>query len=242
MADALGTLGEPVLDRTLVPNVLCGLDERYSHMAAMIKRTCPFPSYSDVRADLLIEVVALASKSSTPMAFVASSSSHPLQPRSRGSGASAGQGQGGQGHGRQHPGGLEQLWWRIGQPGASTLACQYGWSRYGWSPSWSLADTLEPSHRDLCRLAWTARRSSAPSARASASLSSGFRRQYACTMAAVLPRPPVQQQQQKQFASWSPAVAAVRWFVHPYLHLRRSIFGPGSIILDMGPVGLGAQF
>jgi uncharacterized membrane protein YgcG len=77
MADALGTLGELVLDRTLVLNVLRGLNDRYSHMAAMIKRTRPFLSYSDVRADLLIEEVTLASKSSTPTAFVTSTSPAP---------------------------------------------------------------------------------------------------------------------------------------------------------------------
>jgi hypothetical protein len=70
MADALGTLGEPVLDRTLVLNVLRGLNEQYSHMAAMIKRTRLFPSYSDVRADLLIEEVTLASKTTTPTAVL----------------------------------------------------------------------------------------------------------------------------------------------------------------------------
>jgi len=36
MVDALGTLGEPVLDRTLGVNILHGLNEQYSHMAAMI--------------------------------------------------------------------------------------------------------------------------------------------------------------------------------------------------------------
>jgi hypothetical protein len=81
MADALGTLGEPVLDRTLVLNVLRGLNERYSHMAALIKRTRPFPSYSDVRADLLIEEMTLANKSSTPTALVATTPAHPPGPR-----------------------------------------------------------------------------------------------------------------------------------------------------------------
>ena len=80
MADTLATLGEPVLDRTLVLNVLRGLNEQYSHMAAMIKHTRPFPSFSDVRADLLIEEVTLASKTSSPTAIVASSSSRSSAP------------------------------------------------------------------------------------------------------------------------------------------------------------------
>jgi hypothetical protein len=62
MADALGTLGEPVLDHTLVLNVLRGLNDRYSHLAAMITHSCLFPSFSDVRANLLIEEVTMASK------------------------------------------------------------------------------------------------------------------------------------------------------------------------------------
>jgi len=36
MANALETLGEPVLDRTLVLNVLHGLNENYSHKAALM--------------------------------------------------------------------------------------------------------------------------------------------------------------------------------------------------------------
>jgi hypothetical protein len=38
MADALGDLGEVVLDRTLVLVVLHGLNNRFSHMASLIKR------------------------------------------------------------------------------------------------------------------------------------------------------------------------------------------------------------
>ena len=36
MANTLETLGEPVLDRTLVLNVLRGLNENYSHKAALM--------------------------------------------------------------------------------------------------------------------------------------------------------------------------------------------------------------
>jgi uncharacterized membrane protein YgcG len=121
MADALGTLGEPVLDRTLVLNVLRGLNERYSHMAAMIKRTRPLPSYSDVRADLLIEEVTLASKSSTPTAFVTSSSparppaAHPRDNQGShtgqtGGGQGSGQGVGSGGQGGRGGGRFRRRW------------------------------------------------------------------------------------------------------------------------------------
>jgi hypothetical protein len=44
MAYSLRNLGEPVLDRTLVLNLLCGLSRRYNHQRAFIKQTAPFPS------------------------------------------------------------------------------------------------------------------------------------------------------------------------------------------------------
>lgn len=53
MADALGDLGEPVLDRTLVLAVLRGLSDKFSHMAALIRRSKPLPSFVDVRAELM---------------------------------------------------------------------------------------------------------------------------------------------------------------------------------------------
>ncbi|XP_066341933.1 uncharacterized protein [Miscanthus floridulus] len=51
-ADALADLGEPISDRTLVLNVLHGLNERFQFMAQLITRQKPFPSFSNVRADL----------------------------------------------------------------------------------------------------------------------------------------------------------------------------------------------
>ena len=43
MADSLRDLGEPVADRTLVLNLLRGLNPRYGHLKALIKRTVPAP-------------------------------------------------------------------------------------------------------------------------------------------------------------------------------------------------------
>jgi len=62
MADALGDLGEPVHDRTLVLNVLRGLNEKYSHLASLIARQRPFPSFIDVRADLHLEEITQKAK------------------------------------------------------------------------------------------------------------------------------------------------------------------------------------
>lgn len=37
MIDYLWVLGEPVSDRTLVLNLLCGLSRRYNHLKAFVK-------------------------------------------------------------------------------------------------------------------------------------------------------------------------------------------------------------
>lgn len=132
MADALGTLGELVLDRTLVLNVHRGLNERFSHMAALIKRISSFPSYSDVRANLLIMEVTLASKSSTSTSFMASSSPRPIascptDPPStgqgvRGQGAQGGKGSQGGSHGGSAHRGPPTANTGVGVPAVSQLA------------------------------------------------------------------------------------------------------------------------
>ncbi|XP_062193564.1 uncharacterized protein LOC133896962 [Phragmites australis] len=88
MADALGDLGEPVPDRTLVLNVLCGLNQKFSYMTALLKRQKPFPLFIEVRSDLLLEELTMANKSSTPSAFVAGTS--PASSSSRGGQPSSG--------------------------------------------------------------------------------------------------------------------------------------------------------
>ncbi|XP_062201483.1 uncharacterized protein LOC133904011 [Phragmites australis] len=61
MADALGALGEPVLDRTLVLTVLHGLNEKFVYMSALLKRQWPFPTFLDVCSDLLMKKLKMAS-------------------------------------------------------------------------------------------------------------------------------------------------------------------------------------
>jgi hypothetical protein len=43
MADQLGSLGEPVPDRTLVLAALRGLNERFAHLASFTKRQTVMP-------------------------------------------------------------------------------------------------------------------------------------------------------------------------------------------------------
>ena len=54
MADTLGDLGEDVSDRTLILNVLRGLNEKYAALGRQLPRGRPFPTFLEVR-DLLLE-------------------------------------------------------------------------------------------------------------------------------------------------------------------------------------------
>ena len=77
MADCLADLGEPVQDRTLVLNVLRGLNERFQFMTQLISRQKPFPSFNDVRADLRLAELNMNSASAPPAALVASTNTKP---------------------------------------------------------------------------------------------------------------------------------------------------------------------
>jgi hypothetical protein len=57
MADSLGDLGEVVHDRTLVLNVIHGLNEKFAHMRIHFQCACPYPTFSKVRNDLLLEEI-----------------------------------------------------------------------------------------------------------------------------------------------------------------------------------------
>ena len=77
MADQLGSLGEPVPDRTLVLAALRGLNERFAHLASFTKRQTPFPTFDKVRNDLLLEELTLNDKVKTPSAALLSTGSRP---------------------------------------------------------------------------------------------------------------------------------------------------------------------
>jgi hypothetical protein len=61
MADALADLGSPVVDRILVLNILRGLNPRFEHLGAIIRRYTSFPSFLKVRDDLILEELHLDS-------------------------------------------------------------------------------------------------------------------------------------------------------------------------------------
>jgi hypothetical protein len=73
MADDLTALGEVVTDRTLVLNVLCGLNERFTHIGALLRCARPFPTFLQVKDDLSLEELTLGSRLPSPAAALAAS-------------------------------------------------------------------------------------------------------------------------------------------------------------------------
>jgi len=107
MADDLADLGEPFIDRTLVLNVIRGLNENFTNIGRHLRRGRPFPTFLDVRNDLLLEEITAAQRhSAAPTALLAAGaggaspgspaprSSAPQQPPSKAGGGS-GSGSGG---------------------------------------------------------------------------------------------------------------------------------------------------
>jgi hypothetical protein len=66
MVDSLRDLGEPIVDCTLVLNLLHGLIPRYGHRKALIKRIVPFPTFHAVRNELLLEELTMQTKAPAP--------------------------------------------------------------------------------------------------------------------------------------------------------------------------------
>jgi hypothetical protein len=59
MADDLCALGETIIDRHLVLNLLHSLNKRFDHMKIFIKRSQSFPSFHTVCNDLELEEIEL---------------------------------------------------------------------------------------------------------------------------------------------------------------------------------------
>jgi hypothetical protein len=71
MVDDLTALGEVVTDRTLVLNVLRGLNERFTHVGALLRRARPFPTFLQVKDNLSLEELTLGSRPPSPAAALA---------------------------------------------------------------------------------------------------------------------------------------------------------------------------
>jgi hypothetical protein len=59
MAGALANLGSPGDDRILVLNIIRGLNQRFEHVGAIIRRYSPFLNFLKVWDDLLLEEIHL---------------------------------------------------------------------------------------------------------------------------------------------------------------------------------------
>lgn len=97
MADTLRDLGEVVTDRTLVLNLIRGLNEKYKTIGMHLQRGRPFPSFLDAKSDLLLEELTMENQApSQQTALVATGASPaaspppPVQQPSTGSSGSGG--------------------------------------------------------------------------------------------------------------------------------------------------------
>jgi hypothetical protein len=67
MADTLHTLGAPITDESLVLNLRRGLSPRFDRVTPMFTRMKSFPTFAEVKNDLLLEELRLsATSTSTP--------------------------------------------------------------------------------------------------------------------------------------------------------------------------------
>jgi uncharacterized membrane protein YgcG len=73
MADALADLGSFVNDRILILSIIHGLNQRFEHLGAIIRRSSPFPKFLKVHYDLLEEIhLDTVGPSATPTALYTS--------------------------------------------------------------------------------------------------------------------------------------------------------------------------
>jgi hypothetical protein len=80
MADALRGFGEDIPDRTLVLNVIRGLNEKFAPIGIHLLRAKPFPTFLEARTELLLEELTMgkpASDSSTALLASAPGGSGP---------------------------------------------------------------------------------------------------------------------------------------------------------------------
>jgi len=89
MADMLEDLGETVTDRTLVLNVIRGLNERFKTVGMHLRRGRPFHTFVDAKADLLLEEMTMEHHSTQAKALAASTAP-PQAPTSATGGSGSG--------------------------------------------------------------------------------------------------------------------------------------------------------
>jgi hypothetical protein len=80
MADSLGDLGKHVLDRTLVLSILHDLNEKFSYMGTILKQQKLFPSFFEVKNDLLVEEISMAKPVAPKQVLIVTAPHPPIGP------------------------------------------------------------------------------------------------------------------------------------------------------------------
>jgi hypothetical protein len=83
MADALADLGSPVDDQILILHILCGLNQRFEHVGAIIRHYSSFLNFLKVWDDLVLEEILLdtSDPAAAPTALYSNSASSVSKPQ-----------------------------------------------------------------------------------------------------------------------------------------------------------------
>jgi hypothetical protein len=84
MADTLRTLGAPVTDESLVLNLLRGLSPCFDCLTPILTCMKPFPTFAEVKNDLLLEELRLSATTTSVFAMVLYSTPRAAPSDSRG--------------------------------------------------------------------------------------------------------------------------------------------------------------
>jgi hypothetical protein len=140
MTDDLDALRVVVTDCTLVLNVICGLNERFTHVGALLHHARSFPSFLDAREDLTLEELTLVNQQPSPAAALATTTRFSQQPPQP-SGSNSGGGGGAREQLQEQQ--LSQQAWRrvVAAPQRRAAATRHQGS---YAANWSLAIGLQP--------------------------------------------------------------------------------------------------
>jgi len=78
MASDLGAISEVISDRTLVLNLIRGLNKRFVNIGLHLRRSQPFPSFLEAKEALRLEELTFAHQAATPTALVATQTAAPF--------------------------------------------------------------------------------------------------------------------------------------------------------------------
>jgi len=152
LADSLIELGEAVPDRVLAMNVLRGLSERFHTLRLFLKKQRPLPTFVDIRSELLLEELTMASAApQPPTALVASGA-----PASDGSSGAPSTGSSSGGSGSSGGGNRCRRLWRAVRRQQRRLGHAWWWRFfYLNAKGCQLAHDLQSLDRDHPDVAWS---------------------------------------------------------------------------------------